>query len=125
MELTKIKSNATNLEIWEVMKHPQTNVGFLTHPSLPSQTFVSADAIQWLNNHIEGGVEVERGIDIMQVETQKLFSSIQYDLQNLILLLLLNSDMSEKRKRFTSLHIKKCHFFLHVWDSIHKTRLFL
>ncbi|XP_025267183.1 GATOR complex protein DEPDC5 isoform X1 [Camponotus floridanus] len=67
LELTKIKSNATNLEILEVMKHPQTGVGFLTqHPSLPSQTFVSADAIQWLNNHMEGGVGVERGIDIMQ-----------------------------------------------------------
>jgi len=77
MELTKIKSNATNLEILEVMKHPQTGVGFLTqHPSLPSQTFVSADAIQWLNNHMEGGVGVERGIDIMQVETQKLLLSI-------------------------------------------------
>ncbi|XP_039311232.1 GATOR complex protein Iml1 isoform X7 [Solenopsis invicta] len=66
-ELTKIKSNATNVEILEAMKHPQTGVGFLTqHPSLPSQTFVSADAIQWLNNHIEGGVGVERGINIMK-----------------------------------------------------------
>ncbi|XP_072750947.1 GATOR complex protein Iml1 isoform X5 [Anoplolepis gracilipes] len=67
MELTKIKSNATNLEILEVMKHPQNGVGFLTqHPSLPSQTFVSADAIQWLNNHMEGGVGVEQGINIMK-----------------------------------------------------------
>ncbi|XP_029671147.1 GATOR complex protein Iml1 isoform X5 [Formica exsecta] len=67
MELTKIKSNATNLEILEVMKHPQTGVGFLTqHPSLPSQTFVSADAIQWLNNHMEGGMGVEQGINIMK-----------------------------------------------------------
>ncbi|KAL6430036.1 hypothetical protein ACFW04_007680 [Cataglyphis niger] len=67
MELTKIKSNATNLEILEVMKHPQTGVGFLTqHPSLPSQTFVSADAIQWLHNHMEGGMGVEQGINIMK-----------------------------------------------------------
>ncbi|XP_011699595.1 PREDICTED: DEP domain-containing protein 5 isoform X9 [Wasmannia auropunctata] len=66
-ELTKIKSNATNVEILEAMKHPQTGVGFLTqHPSLPSQTFVSADAIQWLNNHIEGGMGVEQGINIMK-----------------------------------------------------------
>ncbi|KAL0108782.1 hypothetical protein PUN28_014128 [Cardiocondyla obscurior] len=66
-ELTKIKSNATNVEILEAMKHPQTGVGFLTqHPSLPSQTFVSADAIQWLNNHIEGGIGVEQGINIMK-----------------------------------------------------------
>ncbi|XP_071633738.1 GATOR complex protein Iml1 isoform X7 [Temnothorax longispinosus] len=66
-ELTKIKSNATNVEILEAMKHPQTGVGFLTqHPSLPSQTFVSADAIQWLNNHIEGGMGIEQGINIMK-----------------------------------------------------------
>ncbi|XP_071557307.1 GATOR complex protein Iml1 isoform X5 [Temnothorax nylanderi] len=66
-ELTKIKSNATNVEILEAMKHPQTGVGFLTqHPSLPSQTFVSADAIQWLNNHIEGGTGIEQGINIMK-----------------------------------------------------------
>jgi hypothetical protein len=72
MELTKIKSNATNAEILEAMKHPQTGVGFLTqHPSLPSQTFVSADAIQWLNNHIEGGVGIEQGINIMKVNIQR------------------------------------------------------
>lgn len=74
MELTKIKSNATNAEILEAMKHPQTGVGFLTqHPSLPSQTFVSADAIQWLNNHIEGGVGVEQGINIMKVKISRKF----------------------------------------------------
>ncbi|XP_014474175.1 PREDICTED: DEP domain-containing protein 5 isoform X4 [Dinoponera quadriceps] len=67
MELTKIKSTATNVEILEAMKHQQTGVGFLTqHPSLPSQTFVSADAIQWLNNHIEGGMGIEQGINIMK-----------------------------------------------------------
>ncbi|KZC10817.1 DEP domain-containing protein 5 [Dufourea novaeangliae] len=66
MELTKIKNTAPNNEILEAMKHPQSGVGFLTqHPSLPSQTFVSADAVQWLNNHIEGGVTVNEAIIIM------------------------------------------------------------
>ncbi|XP_050487982.1 GATOR complex protein Iml1 isoform X2 [Bombus huntii] len=66
MELTKLKNTASNNEILEAMKHPQNGVGFLTqHPSLPSQTFVSADAVQWLNNHIEGGVTVESAINIM------------------------------------------------------------
>ncbi|XP_076544250.1 GATOR complex protein Iml1 isoform X8 [Osmia lignaria lignaria] len=66
MELTKLKNTAPNTEILEAMKHSQTGVGFLTHhPSLPSQTFVSADAVQWLNNHIEGGVTVEGAINIM------------------------------------------------------------
>lgn len=68
MELTKLKNTASNNEILEAMKHPQNGVGFLTqHPSLPSQTFVSADAVQWLNNHIEGGVTVESAINIMNV----------------------------------------------------------
>ncbi|XP_076241100.1 GATOR complex protein Iml1 isoform X2 [Calliopsis andreniformis] len=67
MELTKIKSTATYNEILEAMKHPQHGVvGSLTqHPSLPNQTFVSADAVQWLNNHIEGGITVEGAINIM------------------------------------------------------------
>jgi hypothetical protein len=65
---TRIKSSAPFAEILEAMKHPQTGVGFLTqHPSLPSQTFVSADAVQWLNSHIEGGVSVEGAVNIMKV----------------------------------------------------------
>lgn len=67
-EQIKIKSTASNAEILEAMKNPQSGVGFLTqHPSLPSQTFVSADAVQWLNNHIEGGVSVESAVNIMKV----------------------------------------------------------
>ncbi|XP_016844784.1 GATOR complex protein Iml1 isoform X2 [Nasonia vitripennis] len=66
-EVTKIKSTAPYSEILEAMRHPQSGVGFLTqHPSLPSQTFVSADAVQWLNSHIEGGVTVEAAINIMK-----------------------------------------------------------
>lgn len=59
---------------------------FNAAPLTPEPNIVSADAIQWLNNHMEGGVGIERGIDIMQVETQT-FLSVQYNLQNLILLL--------------------------------------
>lgn len=67
MELPKLKSTASNIEILDAMKHPQSGVGFLTqHPSLPSQAFVSADAMQWLNNHIEGGVTIEGAINIMK-----------------------------------------------------------
>ncbi|XP_058807766.1 GATOR complex protein Iml1 isoform X1 [Phymastichus coffea] len=66
-EVTKIKSTSPATEILEAMKHPHNGVGFLTqHPSLPSQTFVSADAVQWLNSHIEGGVTVENAITIMK-----------------------------------------------------------
>ncbi|XP_046613786.1 GATOR complex protein Iml1 isoform X1 [Neodiprion virginianus] len=66
-EVSKIKSSASNAEILEAMKQPHTGIGFLTqHPSLPSLTFVSAEAVQWLNNHIEGGVTVEKAIIIME-----------------------------------------------------------
>lgn len=76
MELTKLKNTASNNEILETMKHPQNGVGFLTqHPSLPSQTFVSADAVQWLNNHIEGGVTVDSAINIMNVRIMLLVYS--------------------------------------------------
>lgn len=67
-EVSKIKSNASMTEILEAMKLPQSGIGFLTqHPSLPSLTFVSAEAVQWLNNHVESGVTVEKATLIMQV----------------------------------------------------------
>ncbi|XP_023248149.1 GATOR complex protein DEPDC5 [Copidosoma floridanum] len=67
-EVVKIKSSASLVEILEAMKHPQTGVGFLTqHPSLPSQTFVSADAVQWLNNHMEGGISVDKAVGLMKI----------------------------------------------------------
>ncbi|CAB0043410.1 unnamed protein product [Trichogramma brassicae] len=67
LEMTKIKSNAPLQEILEAMRHPSNGIGFLTsHPSLPSQTFVSADAVQWLSNHIEGGITVETACSIMK-----------------------------------------------------------
>lgn len=68
-EIMKLKSNASNVEILEAMKHPQNGIGFLTpHPSLPLQTFVSADAVQWLHNHTETGMTVKKAIKIMQVK---------------------------------------------------------
>lgn len=66
--MMNLKSNASNIEILEALKNVQSGISFLTpHPSLPSQTFVSADAAQWLNNHIEGGVNIQQAIKIMEV----------------------------------------------------------
>ncbi|XP_057336662.1 GATOR complex protein Iml1 isoform X5 [Microplitis mediator] len=66
-EMMNLKSNASNIEILEALKNVQSGISFLTpHPSLPSQTFVSADAAQWLNNHIEGGVNIQQAIKIME-----------------------------------------------------------
>lgn len=67
-EVIKLKNNASDAEILEAMKHPQNGVGFLApHLSLPSQTFVSTDAIQWMNIHIEN-VTVKKSIKMMQVQ---------------------------------------------------------
>lgn len=53
---TKLSATATLTELFEAFRHPVTGVCFLAKiPSLPSYTFVSYDAINWLNNHIEGG----------------------------------------------------------------------
>lgn len=52
---TKLSATATLTEIFEAFRHPVTGITFLVKvQSLPSQTFVSYDAINWLNNRIEG-----------------------------------------------------------------------
>lgn len=52
---TKLSASAVLSEIFEAFRHPVTGVGFLAKvQSLPSQTFVSYDAINWLNNRIDG-----------------------------------------------------------------------
>ncbi|XP_055373672.1 GATOR complex protein Iml1 isoform X2 [Condylostylus longicornis] len=54
---SKLKSTATLTEIFEAFKHPISGVGFLMSvPSLPSGTFVSLDAVNWLKNKIEGNL---------------------------------------------------------------------
>ena len=53
----EIKFNADTplTEIVEAMRHPVTGLGFLgPNTSIPSGTFVSHDAIQWLQNRMEG-----------------------------------------------------------------------
>lgn len=52
---TKLSATATLSEIFEAFRHPVSGVSFLAKvQSLPSYTFVSYDAINWLNHHIEG-----------------------------------------------------------------------
>lgn len=52
---TKLSATATLSDIFEAFRHPATGVNFLAKvQSLPSQTFVSYDAINWLNSRIEG-----------------------------------------------------------------------
>ena len=67
-DIHQLKSTATLLEILEAMRNTVSGVGFLTHhPSLPSYTFVSADAVLWLIRHMEGLPREEKAVDIMEV----------------------------------------------------------
>ncbi|XP_066997885.1 GATOR complex protein Iml1 isoform X2 [Anabrus simplex] len=62
-----LKSSATLAEILDALRHPTTGVGFLTHhPSLPSNTFVSADAVTWLTTRVEGITNEEKAVNIME-----------------------------------------------------------
>ncbi|XP_044001787.1 GATOR complex protein Iml1 isoform X3 [Aphidius gifuensis] len=64
-DVSRLKSNASNIEIIEALKNTHPDF-FIQHASLPNQTFASADIIFWLNNNIEGGTSVDKGIKIMQ-----------------------------------------------------------
>lgn len=51
----KEKEVVSNTELVEMMSHPQYGIGFLSvDPSLPSDTFISYDAVQWLKKNIDG-----------------------------------------------------------------------
>ncbi|XP_034840644.1 GATOR complex protein Iml1 isoform X4 [Maniola hyperantus] len=68
----KLKANATLQEILERMRHPSLGVGFLQQTvSLPSHTFVSIYAIQWLLANMEN-MTYEKATVIMQVTCAKL-----------------------------------------------------
>lgn len=52
---TKLSATASLTEIFEAMRNPATGVNFLAKAqSLPSCTFVSYDAINWLSSRLEG-----------------------------------------------------------------------
>lgn len=61
---TKLSPTATLTEIFEAFRHPTTGVSFLWKmQGLPSFTFVAYDAVNWLNNRIEGPCNA---IDILE-----------------------------------------------------------
>lgn len=54
-ELILLKENASNDDIIEMLLHPNHGLGFLSHfPSLPSNSFISYDAVQWFKRNVEG-----------------------------------------------------------------------
>lgn len=47
------------------MKNPITGVGFLySHQSLPTATFIAADAVNWLIAHMEGISNIEKAVQV-------------------------------------------------------------
>lgn len=58
-----LKSTSTHLEILEGMRNPISGLSFLiTHQSLPSYTFIAADAVNWLIGHLEGVNNAEKAV---------------------------------------------------------------
>lgn len=52
---TVLSATASLTEIFDAMRQPTTGITFISKmQGLPSYTFVSCDAINWLNNHIDG-----------------------------------------------------------------------
>lgn len=65
----KLKPNAPLLEIYEAMRHPVTGVGFLgPAASIPALTFVSYDAVVWLQNRIDGPCDPISILERMRAE---------------------------------------------------------
>lgn len=76
---TKLKSTSTLQEIFDAMKHPVNGVGFLQPPpSLPSLTFVSYDAINWIYNRVEGNINALEILENMRKEKMICHASGDY-----------------------------------------------
>ncbi|XP_045474095.1 GATOR complex protein Iml1 isoform X2 [Harmonia axyridis] len=62
-----LKTSASNSEIIEAMKHPLNGVSFINmQQNLPCYTFVAAEAVTWLITHMEGSLNVEKAVQIME-----------------------------------------------------------
>ncbi|KRT80387.1 hypothetical protein AMK59_7380 [Oryctes borbonicus] len=68
-----LRPNASFTEILEAMKQPVNGLGLLppTHQCLPTYTFISSDAINWLITHMEGVTTTEQAL--------KIFTAMQRD----------------------------------------------
>lgn len=67
-EILRLKESATYEEIVEALCHPTYGVDFLSkYPSLPSNSFISYDAVQWCKKHIEGILFDEDACKLLEV----------------------------------------------------------
>ena len=65
--VSKLSYNASVQEIFDAMKHPITGVSFLAKAqSLPSHTFIVWDAINWIQNHVDGNINAIDTLESMR-----------------------------------------------------------
>lgn len=64
---TKLSRTAPLTEVFEAMRHPATGVTFLANvQGLPSCTFVSYDAVNWLNSRMDGSCDAVEILERMR-----------------------------------------------------------
>jgi len=62
-----LRSSCTIPEILEAMRNPNTGLSFVSkNTPLPQSTFVSAEAVMWLMEHVEGVTSEKRAIGMME-----------------------------------------------------------
>lgn len=67
-ESLMLKDSASHQEIIEAMRHPLHGIGFFSpQTSLPSNAFVSSDAVSWLRNHMDSVTTQEQAVQILEV----------------------------------------------------------
>lgn len=65
-----LKSNSSLLDIMEAMKNPYSGLSFITtHQNLVNTTFVSADAVNWLIEHMEGVTTIAQAVKVCVLMT--------------------------------------------------------
>ncbi|XP_053952514.1 GATOR complex protein Iml1 isoform X4 [Anastrepha ludens] len=78
----KLRPNSNLTEILEAMKHPLTGVGFFTlTPSLPSNTFVSYEALLWLKSRLDNSRHPLDILETMRKEKMICHASGDWDKQ--------------------------------------------
>lgn len=69
-----------------MLLHPNHGVGFLSHfPSLPSNSFISYDAVQWFKRNVEGVSDDMKATERLEVKFG--YSPTGFQLENFFRLL--------------------------------------
>lgn len=67
--VTLLKQDSSNSEIIEAFKQPLNGLPFLnTYHNLPNLTFVTADVVNWLMNHMEGISTIGKAVQVCSAQ---------------------------------------------------------